>query len=274
MGDEHDISAIKKKLLGLAKRGKPVFLYGRDSIGRRSMIGKIVKDLFETNRYLNCRKEDGEDIYNKITNKKVRGTLFRNNVSLFVDTMYCDPNNNEDAKYYNKLAKIIKNGSIEMEEDEYPSHYPDDVGVLYDYVTVKWLVVYSREPDNFPPYFKRQFRMFSLGDDTEKESVRFEWDIAGTRDVSCNGEYIAKLSPLQFNLFECLYKKPGEDVKTKDLEKCWDERPEYEGFLSDAISKLNEKLMVGLQKRHIEIGKYAIGSELEIKRVISYKLVT
>lgn len=269
MVNEHNISVLKNKLLRLAKRGRPVFLYGRDSFGRKNMIKDVVKGIFESNRYVGCRKKDGEDVYNALTNINEVGTLFNSNGSLFVDMLYCDPNKEEDSKYYNKLAKVIKVGSKEI--DEYPSHYPDDVGVLYDVVLVKWLVVYSKEPDSFPSYFKRQFKMISLEKHIEETVV-----IDEARKLLTYKGYEAEIGSKQIELLGLLDRHKDELVSKLMIDdELWNGCGAYERQIYDHMSKIvtafvglgfdkeiiKTKMIKTVKKRRPSVGGYIFNSD-------------
>lgn len=279
---DNELSVIEKELLACAKDGEPVMLHGKCIIDIESMVKKISNIIFEDEPDNICRSTMcGEETYNVLANENT-GALFRCINTLLVSRLGCDPEDSKDEDCYHKLAKVIGHHRIGLEE-LHPEHTEfEDLSICKEAVNdfhkpvlVKWLVVYASNPNDFPPYFTKQFTKISLSDDNETESIRFNWDINDTRDVICNGQHIVKLPPLQFRLFECLYKGAGKDVDCEDLVKCWGSKiPNYENFLSDTISKLNKKLMVGLQKRHIEIGKHAIESDVEIKIVIAYKLVT
>jgi len=269
MVNKHNISALRNKLLRLAKKGRHVFLYGRDSVGKRDMIEKVGKDIFGNHKYINCRRKDGEDVYNTLTNKGAVGTLLNNNGSLFVDTLYCDPNKKEDSEYYNKLAKVINERKKEI--DEYPSHYPDDTGVLYDVVLVKWLVVYSKEPDNFPYYFKQQFRMMSLEKEIEETVV-----IDEARNLLTFKGCDVKIADPQIKLLALLDRHKDEFVSKLMIDdELWNGSGAYERQIYDHMSKIvtafvglgfdkkiiKTKMIKTVKKRRPVVGGYIFNSD-------------
>jgi len=269
MANEHNISVLRNQLLRLAKKGRHVFLHGRDSIGRKNMIKGIVKDVFESNRYISCRSKDGEDVYNALTNMNEVGTLFNSNGSFFVDILYCDPKKKDDSEYYNKLAKLIKEGRREI--DNYPSHYPDDVGVLYDVVLVKWLVVYSKEPDNFPSYFKRQFKMISL-EKTIGETVVID----EARKLLTYKGYEAEIGFKQIQLLALLDRHKDEFVSKHMIDdELWNGCGAYERQIYDHMCKIvsafvglgfdkeivKTKMIKTVKKRKPLVGGYIFNSD-------------
>ncbi len=131
--------------------------------------------------------------------------------TLFVDNLKCS--NSEDVLYYYKLAEEIRNNKI----------------------SVNLLIVYVQVRDSFPEIFLNLFEQICIEEEkavvepvkevarpeVEKKTGVYNWSIDNTRNIFCKGQLITKLPPLQFKLFECLYKKPGKYVKNETLEKCW-----------------------------------------------------
>ena len=273
MVNEHNVSALRNKLIRLAKRGKPVFLYGVGCIDEEEAVEEIGKSIFKKHEHISCRKMNGEDVYNKLANGKV-SALFKYTGSLFVDMLYCDPNDNNDLKYYNKLAKIIKNGSIEMEENEFPPEYdfddisknPDAYASFCHRVTVKWLVVYSKEPNNIPSYFKRQFKMFSLEKYLEETVVI---DEARNLLTFKGGE--VKIADPQIKLLALLDRHKDKFVsKLMINDELWKGSGAYEQQIYDHISKIvtafvglgfdketiKTKMIKTVKKRNPSVGGY------------------
>ena len=65
----------------------------------------------------------------------------------------------------------------------------------------------------------------------------------------CSNEVSIKLSNIPFKLFSCLLKSKGKFVKNETLEKCWDNKQDYENFLVDKMSELENKLKKGLKRQ-------------------------
>ncbi len=146
---KQDLSTIEMKLLKYAEEGKSVFLYGKNSIELKALVRNIGKDIFKKRRFINCRKMDGEEIYEKLTNSD-NGVLLKYEGLLFLNNLYCESKTEEDFNYYNKLTKFIRK---------------------YD-VAVKWLVVYALNRKNFPLYFRKQFKVISLENTTKEKAVK------------------------------------------------------------------------------------------------------
>jgi len=109
------------------------------------------------------------------------------------------------------------------------------------------------------------------------ESDNFNWSINSDKsEIYCNGKLVAKLSGIPFKIFKCLQEKKGKFVKNKTLEKCWDNKPDYEYFLVDTMNELETKLKNGLKKlKGINVQEKIIESNKKNNRkIIAYKLPT
>ena len=109
------------------------------------------------------------------------------------------------------------------------------------------------------------------------ESDNFNWSINSDKsEIYCNGKLVAKLPGIPFKIFKCLYKNKGKFVKNEILEKCWDNKPEYDHFLVDTMNELETKLKNGLKKLEgINVQGKIIESKKNNKRkIIAYKLPT
>lgn len=83
--------------------------------------------------------------------------LFDFKGTLFIDNLHCY--HELDRKYYQKLAKIIKEQKIE-EDDPIFKGYPQ-INIPNE-VSVNWLVVYAKDFESFHQDFIKQFELFSL----------------------------------------------------------------------------------------------------------------
>lgn len=88
-------------------------------------------------------------------------------------------------------------------------------------------------------------------------------------------KYPIELTPLEFAIFSCLHKHIGNFVKVSILEECWENnKPKYENFVSDSISKLRSKLKYSLNKHGVSLDNdIIVGNERPPKIVTSYKLL-
>jgi len=217
MEDEKEMSIAEYQLLECAKKRRHVFLYGKNSMGRTSMVENISKEIFSKHKYVNCQNMDGKDVYYKLTNLLI-GLLISNDGSLFVDNLSIDPNDNEDFIYYKKLAKDIKEWETETHEskddednEEWIIERPRElIGSPYVPFNVQWLVVYSKEPNNFPDYFTRQFTMISL--ESESDAVK-TIEVDSIRKLLKFNKKEVELEPKQIQLYELLYEHKDEVVE-------------------------------------------------------------
>jgi len=108
-----------------------------------------------------------------------------------------------------------------------------------------------------------------------QEELSYAWSVNDCeRMVLCNGQHIAKLPPLQFKLFECLYKKKDKYVKNKAIEKCWEGAKVGRHNLTTTMGKLNKKLEEGLSQNNIKIKSRVVEPKKENMKNVSYKLAT
>lgn len=105
--------------------------------------------------------------------------------------------------------------------------------------------------------------------------TKYNWSIDNQKKtVSSNDKLITKLSGINWELFRRLFEKSGKYVKTETLEKCWVNKPNYEHYLSDTISKVRNSLKNGMRKQNIKITGDIIEGKTEGKSkiFIAYKL--
>jgi hypothetical protein len=208
---KQDLSAIENKLSECARKGKSVFLYGKDSADRKIIVKEISKSIFNKRKIINCQRMDGEDVYKKLTNSH-DGVLLKHAGSLFANNLHCDSRSKEDFKYYKKLTKFIRECDID----------------------VKWFVVYASNRKYFPPYFKRQFKMISLDRKGEKpkgknikqidsgeklpksqEYIRLDDndDMFYAKAKDRTNEYSLKLSGQPYKILNCLFNAYNSKTK-------------------------------------------------------------
>ncbi len=84
--------------------------------------------------------------------------------TLFLDNLHC--RNDLDNKYYEKLAKIIKEKQMKKYDPILEGYY-EDTKKLPRKVSVNWLVVYAKDYKSFPQEFYDQFEWVPLTDDTQ-----------------------------------------------------------------------------------------------------------
>lgn len=196
---EDELFYIKKNLLRLAKEGKPVFLHGKDSIDRKTMVEEVAKEISSHSIYIDCSSMSGNDVYDNLAKP---GILFGWAGLLFVDNLICEDHDG-DTEFYRKLAKIIMNRKKEVDEDELEEDDYEDCRIaedprLYHYIHLKLLVVYSEEYDRFPKYFQRQFENISL--ECESEHVGSQDQVAaafgGFNKITFNGNHNIDVVPI------------------------------------------------------------------------------
>ena len=184
---------------------------------------------------------------------------------LFFDNLYC--NDMSDADYSNLALNIEK----------YKKRAGKNKGIK------NWIVFYTYALDNLPPYFREQFKdteislesekksepIDILQDKTESEKPRYKWSTDDNKQkVYSNGKLIAKLPSRQFKIFDTLKRKVGKYVKRETLETCWDTKPNYESFVTDAIKELETTLKEGLGNEENVIERKKNG-----KVITAYKLL-
>ncbi len=106
-------------------------------------------------------------------------------------------------------------------------------------------------------------------------SSAYSWSInIGKSEVLSNGKRIAKLTGILFKIFKCLYKNKGKFVKNEILEKCWDNKPDYEHFLVDTMNGLETELKNGLKTfEGINVqGKIIESKKTDKRKITAYKL--
>lgn len=99
-----------------------------------------------------------------------------------------------------------------------------------------------------------------------EEQSNFNWDVEVDK-VFSNKTEVVSLTRLQLKLFLALYKNKGEFVSRETLEACWDTKPEYGSFVTDAMSRLEGSL-----KKSLDFNKSIFAKQLDGKKIVSYKL--
>lgn len=98
------------------------------------------------------------------------------------------------------------------------------------------------------------------------EEQCFIWETKEGK-VYSNGTEVISLTPLQRKLFLVLYKNKGKFVSRETLEACWDTKPGYGSFVTDAMSSLKCSL-----EKSLGITKSIFETKKSGKKIDSYKL--
>jgi len=251
---EDELFYIKKNLLRLAKEGKPVFLHGKDSIDRKTMVEEVAKEISSHSIYIDCSSMSGNDVYDNLAKP---GILFGWAGLLFVDNLICEDHDG-DTEFYRKLAKIIMNRKKEVDEDELEEDDYEDCRIaedprLYHYIHLKLLVVYSEEYDRFPKYFQRQFENISLECESEPiGSIEIDEE---RNSLKFNGK-VVELEPRQIELFKFLFEHKDKVKSRYDIsKKLWPEYHKTNGYgfpANDILEQQVHKLRNGLDELGIK----------------------
>lgn len=131
--------------------------------------------------------------------------------------------------------------------------------------------------DNIPEYFIKEFEVIPVETEKQGKAVEmsiksetlFNWSIDNDKqEVYSNEQSVAKLSSRQFKLFNTLKRKVGKFVKKKTLETCWDDKPDYESFVTDAMNELETTL-----KKRLGNKENVIERKKDGKVITAYKLL-
>ena len=145
------------------------------------------------------------------------------------------------------------------------------------------LIAHTRDINKLPGYFPEPFEVIEL--ESEKKGTPDKQDVSpipsvywsvsdDKQEVCLNGKTVTNLSGIPYKLFRCLLKKRGKFVNTGTLEKCWDNKPNYEDFLVDTMNELETKLKNGLEKlKGINVqGKIIESKKTDKRKITAYKL--
>lgn len=196
---------------------------------------------------------------NKITDGNLLERL-QQGCSVFLDCLGC-----KDSLFLGRLT-----GEIKTVQRNWPSN-DSQWGML--------IVSTTTSIDSIPEYFKRLFEVIELEPgkqskaiDTEgtpkSEVVAYNWSIDDKQEVYSNGKFVARLSGLQLKLFDTLKRKAGKFVKRKTIEGCWNNKPNYESFVTDAINEMETILKKGLESKENVVDRKKNG-----KIITEYKLL-
>jgi len=260
---EDELFFIRKKPLECERDGKPVFLYGKDSIDRKTMVEEVAKEISSRSKYIDCSSMSGNDVYDNLAKPRI---LFGWAGLLFVDNLICE-DHEDDTEAYRKLAKIIMKRKKEIDEDELEGgdNYEDcrkaEDPKLYHHIYLKLLVVYSEKYESFPKYFQRQFEKILL--ECESEPIG-PIEIDRKRQSLKFNNKVVELEPRQIELFEFLYEHKDKVKSRYDISKeLWPEhhKTSIYGFpdkdiLDQQVHKLRKGLIkLGFKKEILETYK-------------------
>lgn len=99
-----------------------------------------------------------------------------------------------------------------------------------------------------------------------EEPCNFNWETKEGK-VYSNGTEVVSLTPLQLKLFLALYKKGEKFVSSETLKACWDTKPGYGSFLTDAMSGLECSL-----RTFLGVKKDIFEKQKDRKKIVAYKL--
>jgi len=186
---DNELSVIENELLACARKGRPVFLYGKNSIDRKSMVGEVAKETSSHFKYIDCSRMSGNDVYDNLAKSRI---LFGWVGLLFVDNLICE-DCEDDTESYRKLAKIIMSRRREIDDykleegDNYEDCRIVDDPRAYDHILLRLLVVYSEEYESFPNYFTRQFTRISLENKSKSEETAEIESVVSLKDKIPSG---------------------------------------------------------------------------------------